>query len=81
LEITQTGIILTCHINEGSKRMSMTRRASAMFACPWTQVVKMPCSKAHVFCRECVAEWLARDDSCPMCRVALPVWLGRPQYA
>jgi len=52
-----------------------------MFACPWTQVVKMPCSKAHVFCRECVAEWLARDDSCPMCRVALPVWLGRPQYA
>ena len=46
------------------------------------RVIKMPCSRAHVFHRECAAEWLARDDSCPMCRSALPVWLGREtQYA
>ena len=45
------------------------------------KVIKMPCSHSHVFHKSCVAEWLERDDSCPMCRSALPVWLGRPQYA
>lgn len=45
------------------------------------KVIKMPCSHSHVFHQRCVAEWLERDDSCPMCRSALPVWLGRPQYA
>lgn len=45
------------------------------------KVIKMPCSHSHVFHKTCVAEWLERDDSCPMCRCALPVWLGRPQYA
>ena len=45
------------------------------------KVIKMPCSRSHVFHKTCVAEWLERDDSCPMCRSALPVWLGRPQYA
>ena len=45
------------------------------------RVIKMPCNHAHVFHKSCVAEWLERDDSCPMCRAALPVWLGRPQYA
>lgn len=23
---------------------------------------------AHVFCEECIAEWLERDNTCPMCR-------------
>ena len=46
------------------------------------RVVAMPCSHRHVFHRACVAEWLERDDSCPLCRSALPVWLGREtQYA
>ena len=45
------------------------------------KVVKMPCSHSHIFHKSCVAEWLERDDSCPMCRSSLPVWLGRPQYA
>ena len=43
---------------------------------------RMPCSARHVFHTKCVSEWLERHDSCPMCRAALPVWLGREtQYA
>ena len=46
------------------------------------RVNNKPSTRAHVFHRQCAAEWLARDDSCPMCRSALPVWLGREtQYA
>jgi|TARA_B110000977_G_scaffold90001_1_gene119548 hypothetical protein len=45
------------------------------------RLIKMPCSVQHVFHAKCVQTWLKRDDSCPMCRVSLPVWLGRPQYA
>jgi E3 ubiquitin-protein ligase AIP2 len=44
-------------------------------------VVAMPCSASHVFHERCVKEWLTRDDSCPLCRSSLPVWLGRPHYA
>lgn len=22
----------------------------------------------HVFCEECISEWLERDKTCPMCR-------------
>ena len=43
-------------------------------------VIKMPCSRARVP-PGCASEWLARDDGCPMCRSALPVWLGRGAYA
>ena len=46
------------------------------------RATRMPCSARHVFHAACVAEWLERNDSCPMCRAALPVWLGREtQYA
>ena len=46
------------------------------------RATRMPCSARHVFHAKCVAEWLNRHDSCPMCRAALPVWLGREtQYA
>jgi hypothetical protein len=46
------------------------------------RATRMPCSARHVFHAKCVEEWLKRDDSCPMCRAALPVWLGREtQYA
>ena len=45
------------------------------------RVIKMPCAHTHVFHRECVARWLRKDDSCPLCRSSLPIWLGRPQYA
>lgn len=44
-------------------------------------VVSMPCSSRHIFHERCVKEWLSRDDSCPLCRSSLPVWLGRPQYS
>ena len=46
-----------------------------------SRVIKMPCARTHVFHRDCVARWLRKDDSCPLCRSSLPIWLGRPQYA
>lgn len=45
------------------------------------KLLKMPCSAHHAFHNKCVKEWLKRDDSCPLCRTSLPIWLGRPQYA
>ena len=46
------------------------------------RVVTMPCDASHVFHEACIKQWLLRhDDSCPLCRRALPVWLGRPQYS
>ena len=58
-------------------------KCSICFDCYATDevVVAMPCSASHVFHERCVKEWLARDDSCPLCRSSLPVWLGRPQYS
>ncbi|CAL56536.1 Zinc finger, RING/FYVE/PHD-type [Ostreococcus tauri] len=43
-------------------------------------VISMPCAATHSFHEACVKEWLLRDDSCPLCRSSLPVWLGRPLY-
>ena len=46
------------------------------------RVVTMPCDASHVFHEACIKQWLLRhDDSCPLCRRHLPVWLGRPQYS
>ena len=34
-------------------------------------LISLPCSELHVFHRECLGTWLARQSSCPMCRQAL----------
>lgn len=31
-------------------------------------LVHLPCSRLHIFHRECVARWLERNASCPLCR-------------
>ena len=31
---------------------------------------RMPCQ--HLFCEECILEWLSRDNRCPMCQYQLP---------
>ncbi|CAM9461546.1 unnamed protein product, partial [Hapterophycus canaliculatus] len=30
----------------------------------------LPCD--HLFCGECVAEWLERERTCPLCRAEVP---------
>ena len=35
-------------------------------------------SCAHVFCRDCIADWIARTPSCPMCREPLVLDVDTP---
>ncbi len=32
--------------------------------------IKLPCD--HIFCEDCVAEWLERENTCPLCRAVVP---------
>ena len=36
------------------------------------RVQEMPCSAGHAFHAACLAPWLAKHNSCPVCRHELP---------
>jgi hypothetical protein len=36
---------------------------------PVSHGVRLEC--CHVFCEDCVCEWLERDRTCPMCRASV----------
>ncbi|KAL6642255.1 hypothetical protein ACP70R_020436 [Stipagrostis hirtigluma subsp. patula] len=36
------------------------------------EVSVMPCASGHEFHPDCIVEWLARSNMCPLCRHALP---------
>ncbi|KAL6906082.1 hypothetical protein ACP4OV_003683 [Aristida adscensionis] len=37
------------------------------------EVSAMPCSRGHEFHSICIAKWLGRSNTCPLCRHALPL--------
>ena len=41
------------------------------------RVQEMPCSSGHAFHSVCLAPWLAKQNSCPICRHELPTDDGR----
>ena len=41
------------------------------------RVQEMPCNSAHAFHAACLAPWLAKENSCPICRHELPTDDGR----
>jgi hypothetical protein len=53
------------------RRRELTAAAPALppLQDPVSSGVVLECS--HVFCEECIAEWLERDRTCPMCRASV----------
>ncbi|CAN6330530.1 unnamed protein product [Urochloa humidicola] len=39
---------------------------------PYDELSVMPCTYRHRYHQGCLAEWLERDNVCPLCRYALP---------
>ena len=59
----------------------LTVRECAICTCAFQEgerLIRLPCSDEHCFHRDCIADWLMKQGTCPLCRARQPIAYGVP---
>lgn len=64
--VMRTGAAYGRYLRKGEVGMGADAPCCPICQDPCTLPIRLDCT--HVFCEECLAEWLEREPTCPMCR-------------